>query len=339
MLATIYPDRITVRHAKKQSIYDTYLRKLEREARPIPEQSTRNLQIKKTTLGMSPATVRKIKDSCNLLYDLTPARNIEISKNKSIFNYRLAFVTLTLPAPQKHTDIEIKNKCLNNFLNIMRSRFGLKNYLWVAELQKNENIHFHLVWDLYVHHKIVRYYWNQSLNLLGYVDEYSTKFSKMSLSQYAKHRNKPISDIKNAFAIGCRSKWRNPGTEQVVALRDKRAVASYISKYITKNQKQKEQEVDDRAESFGRAWGRSQSLSKIKFITRWDWNNIYSVLSQKADYKRSFTVKVFDYCSVWYLNVHQASQEVKKWLKKHMRLLGDGVGWSLSGINIKISSL
>src|SRR5690606_27662078 len=142
-------------------------------------------KVKKKSINLSKASKRKIKDTFSLLYHLAKPRTVKISNKKYIYNFRLSFVTLTLPSQQKHTDVEIKKICLNNFLNVMRQKFGLKNYIWISEIQENGNLHFHMVFDMYIHHKAIRYYWNRSLELLGYVSEYSNKMKSLSLKEYA----------------------------------------------------------------------------------------------------------------------------------------------------------
>lgn len=331
MIATIYPDRITVRQSRQTNIFDLYEKKLEKEARKQHKKSLENLKINRRSFALSKATKRKIKDTFSLLYSLTPERKIEYRKNKYIYNFRLSFVTLTLPAPQRHTDTEIKEKCLNNFLNIMRNRFGLKNYIWIAELQKNQNIHFHLVFDLYINYHAVRYYWNQSLELLGYISAYSAKFSKMSLSEYAKHRQKPINEVAKHFAQSCRNGWTSPGTEQVKAIKNQKSLAYYLSKYITKNSASDQDVDEERLASFGRSWSRSQSLSRIKYVTRWDWDSIKFHVDKMSKKKKFINKRIFDYCTVYYFDLRRATSEFIRWITKHMRSLGYSYGYEVSG--------
>lgn len=74
----------------------------------------------------------------------------EFAKDREVI-----FLTLTLPCDQEHSDNEIKRKCLNNFVMTMRRKYNIKNYLWVAEKQKNGNIHFHLCIDRTVGFSII----------------------------------------------------------------------------------------------------------------------------------------------------------------------------------------
>lgn len=332
MVCTIYPDRITVRQAKRVNILDEYEKKLEREVGFVNKNSLKNLRIQKTSFGLSKNTVRKIKDTFNLLYNIVEPRTIKIDNKRSIYNYRLAFVTLTLPSKQVHTDIEIKRVALNNFLNVMREKFGLKNYIWVAELQKNDNIHFHIVWDLYINYHAVRYYWNRSLELLGYVSEYQKKFCNMSLSEYATVRGQSIEKVSKAFAKSVRENWSNPPTEQVVSISSQNSLAYYLSKYIAKNDQKEQNENSERLKSFGRSWGRSQSLSKIKFFTKWNWDSIKINLKKFDRWQDYINVKHFDYCIVYYFKLWKTPSNFLKWIRKFMLLEANQTKFKMSGL-------
>ena len=54
-------------------------------------------------------------------------------KHKKHYKFRINFVTLTLSAPQIHSDNVIKSRLLNNFLVQLRKKWGVKYYLWRAE--------------------------------------------------------------------------------------------------------------------------------------------------------------------------------------------------------------
>lgn len=309
--ATIYPNRIVKRYVSDTGHWseDYWRRKLAGAKR-----SLENLTIKKSSFNLSYQSQSKLRDSIQLLYELSKPRTAFVSSKKSIFNFRASFITLTLPSKQIHNDKKIK-KCLNNFLVRLRQTYGVKNYVWKAELQKNENIHFHLVIDQYIPFQAVRYYWNLAINTLGYVDRYAQRMRKLSLAEYSKMRGQSVAHCLSAYQRGNKENWQNPPSEQAVAVRSKKQLAIYLSKYLTKPSKsvpsKKSSDVEKtkisiseiaRLRNFGRVWARSQSLSKIKLTSRWSWEDIREMLEQFADYKEFFTHKVYDYCEIFYFN-------------------------------------
>lgn len=140
-----------------------------------------------------------------LLFNAKPKRVHDSETGKS-FSFKVNFITLTLPATQQHSDQEIKDVCLNNFITVAR-KAGLKNYIWRAEAQPaTGNIHFHLITDMFIHYNDIRKWWNQSTQLLGYIDAYRLKFGH-----------------------------RNPNSTDVHSVKHVRKLAPYLSKYCTKN--------------------------------------------------------------------------------------------------------
>lgn len=140
-----------------------------------------------------------------LLFNAKP-KPITMQDTGKRFSFKVNFITLTLPAKQVHTDQEIKDVCLNNFITVARKK-GLRNYIWRAEAQPaTGNIHFHLITDMFIHYEDIRRWWNQSVELLGYIQEYQRKF----------HHT-------------------NPNSIDVHAVKHVRKLAPYLSKYCTKN--------------------------------------------------------------------------------------------------------
>ena len=99
----------------------------------------------------------------SLDYLLLMANPIRAQSNFSgrCFTFKMAFITLSLSSTQIHSDNEIKEKCLNQFLIEIRKRYRVKNYIWRAEKQKNGNIHFHVVIDKFIAWSELRDRWNQ----------------------------------------------------------------------------------------------------------------------------------------------------------------------------------
>lgn len=146
-----------------------------------------------------------------------------------------SFVTLTLPYTQMHCDKVIKRECLNNFLIYIKRAHNASNYLWKAEVQRNGNIHFHILFDKYIPWREVRNIWNRSVNRLGYVDWFCTENDSL-----------------------------DPNSTDIHSLKKVKNIRSYIAKYVSK-------QIEGR-NICGHAWGRSENLSKLKpLVIHNDW--------------------------------------------------------------------
>lgn len=137
----------------------------------------------------------------------------------SSYNFKINFVTMTLPCKQFHSDKVIQKKVLAPFLDwIRKTNFptGLKSqkfsncsmYFWRAEAQSNGNIHFHICTDCFIPYLMLRVKWNSLLEKLGYIDIFQKKHNH-----------------------------RFPPTEQVKSVKSVKKIAAYLSKYCGKNAK------------------------------------------------------------------------------------------------------
>lgn len=150
---------------------------------------------------------RKLAERIEVWNNAIEAWNSDTIRKKDKQYKRLVFVTLTLCASQRHSDMSIKKEMLKPFIRILREKYNLENYIWKAEKQKNGNIHFHLIIDIFVNKVELSSIWNKCLDKLGYIDRFEKKYN---------HRNPPSTNIK--------------------VVRNQKAATSYISKYINKDE-------------------------------------------------------------------------------------------------------
>lgn len=278
---SMYPERI--RH------WDDFLK---RDTKPVAPTITKH------NGKISAKAKKRIRNACSWLVMCSAKRNIKLQSGKLIKNFQVSFVTLTLPTAQQHTHAEIKKKCLNQFLVQLRQKFGVKNYIWKMELQKNGNVHFHLTFDKYIHYLAIRKYWNQAISKLGYVAEYARKFNTMTESDYINYRSsqgfKDKQRSKKAFAFGISTNWQSPNTTDVKSVKNIRSFASYMAKYLTKDN-----DVNDlpdevtaiTGELSGRLWFLSTSLSRltsVKLVFNYDIKELWHRIkrSKKALFKQ-----------------------------------------------------
>lgn len=305
-IVQFYPNRITV----SPRVVRSWQMSLEQKAGL--HKKMRNLIQEKKSVNLSASSKKEIRDSIFSMYQLSKPRTIKAINGKFIYNFRQSFVTLTLPSKQVHSDVEIK-KCLNHFLTNIRRAFKIENYVWKAELQKNENIHFHISFDKYIHYQAIRYYWLLAIKPLGYVEAYRAKFSKMSLSEYSTYRKLPQSSCRDAFMQGVRSSWQSPNCVDVSAVTTASSVSNYLSKYFAKND---DSNIDsDRIKAFGKVWARSTSLSRLKYKNKFQWQEIKEFIRQLLA-QNAVKKVVYDFSTVFYINFKALKGVHKRFFEK-----------------------
>lgn len=321
MLCQLYPSRLTITPERRPLTMDEIMdRNWSKELKAkFSDQFKKNFAKDGNPFILSKASKRKIFDSINSMYVISPPRKVTMKNGKELYNFRLNFITLTLPSSQKHSDVHIKSECLNQLLIELRKKYSVENYVWKAELQQNQNIHFHLITDRYIDYQALRRRWNRIINKLGYVDAYRQKMSKLSLSDYHKLRNKSQTcDFKisaAAYAQGKKCGWQNPNSVDVQAVKSKKDLAVYLAKYIAKdiNPDQMTDEELERTKTFGRSWSRSYSLAQLQYKNKFQLSEITRLIEyfkERADVVKHY---VDDWCQVFYFNAADLSKAFQKW--------------------------
>lgn len=175
---------------------------------------------------VSNKAAKKIKNAINWLVASAQLKRVWSKKDNKAYYFKINFITLTLPVTShKISDHYFKANMMRKFIDNCRYKYGLKNYVWKVEAQKNGNIHAHFTTDTFIHYRDLLKTWNKILEKEGLIDE----FEKLH-----KHRNPNSVDVKSVKSI--------------------KKIASYMAKYMTKND-------DTKREIKGRLWGCNYLLS------------------------------------------------------------------------------
>lgn len=281
----------------------------------LTESNKHNFEISKKASG-------RIKEKVTWLYELAKNKTVTTTGGKTLYSFKMNFLTLSLPSSQTHETATITKECLNQFFIECKLKFGLNNYVWRLEFQKNGNAHYHIATDTYIDYTNCKLIWNRCLQKLGYITAYQNKFIGMSFAQYCQNYSDngktPFNLLRERYGRGVASRWDSPNTVDVRAVSNAKNIAFYISKYITKpSEHSLNKIVSEREPSTTnlRLWFCSRSLSALDkievFIEEYDYliNKCFSGLTQIKKY-------VFDYCQVWYFNNKEQLNETKRdlWL-------------------------
>lgn len=323
----VYPNRITCTPTRnKKTLSDLVNRQLDKVSKKSLNLSYQtNFKKIGNPFVLSSASKRKLMDSINSMFVLSPGRRIDMQNGKSIFNFRLNFVTLTLPSAQMHDDVFIKKEFLNQFLTEIRKHYNVKNFVWKAELQKNENIHFHLITDQYLDYQAIRRRWNRILNKHGYIDAYRSKFENLNLTQYNNLVNKEgktdFKTIAQRYAKGKKSNWSNPNSVDVRSVSNKKDLAIYLAKYVAKNvaDSDQDEETTERQKKFGRSWSRSYSLAQLKYVHKLDKNDVLELLHYLSKDTKNVKKFVGDWFQVFYFNIQTLHKNVRSWIEFYVK--------------------
>lgn len=115
------------------------------------------------------------------------------------------FITLTYPSVVLHSHEHCKRKHLGAFLSYLSRTKAVNAYIWRAELQQNQNIHFHIFGHRFTEWQWVRATWNNIIAADGYIDAFEKAHGH-----------------------------RNPNSTDIEMVRNLDKAGAYIAKYISK---------------------------------------------------------------------------------------------------------
>lgn len=258
--------------------------------------------------NISKVAKRKITKAIDYLLLFASDKSVHSLKTGRAFNFKIAFITLTLPSKQIHSDNEIKRKCLNSFLIELQRFYNVKRYVWRAELQKNGNIHFHIIVDKYIPWNELRNRWNRIINKLGYVDRYRDQMREFYKDgfQVREDLTDNWSELKQyrAYQANLKTDFSNPNSSDIHSIQKIRNLTSYFVKYLTKNETlepDQSQQQNAKKSQKGRVWGASRELQNITGAKIVLDSELESELSNIINHS---ACKVYnaDYFSVFYIN-------------------------------------
>jgi len=111
---------------------------------------------------------------------------------------KISFITLTYDT-KLYSAVEVIKRCKRDiqlFLKLIRNRIGKLQYMWIAELTKQNYIHFHIISNQYIPAKIIRSCWTKTTGSIithvkgatraqagRYITKYVSEAAKLSENQ------------------------------------------------------------------------------------------------------------------------------------------------------------
>jgi hypothetical protein len=245
---------------------------------------------------ISKTAERKINRAIDYLTYLAKPKRLPHTKHGKGLSFRLNFVTLTLSSEQIHSDHEIMRSVFSPFLNSLRQKWHVSNYIWRAERQSSGSIHYHVVTDRFIPWSELRNVWNRHQQSLDYVSRYRQNQLLWHRSGFKArpdlYKQWPLAKQKKAYEEGIRHDWQSPNSTDVHSLKLITNVRAYFKKYMTKEGQNSLIE--------GRLWGCSDKLTNITGAQAAEYSRIDEEL-RKINSDKSFKSFSTDYFTVIFI--------------------------------------
>ena len=177
--------------------------------------------------------------------------------------FKLNFITLTIHNPGKMIEGQEGHAlCLEPLLKWLRDHYGLKMYIWKAELQSNredvKQLHYHITSDCFVPWYDLWLKWGQLNEAAGYLNDWFSRQPRVKIDQNGNEViNYPVAgtDVHSVYKI--------------------RDMAKYMRKCVCKNVRRKDgsiisefkKEIQNAASVGGKVWDCSLNLKREKYFT------------------------------------------------------------------------
>ena len=316
-------NRVFIRNQSTGELTTRHANKITRVVNHKTQQSSNLVSTKHHNFVISDNAYRTIKRKINWLHYLAKPKHVKTYNGKDIFNFKCAFITLTLPSVQKECTQEFTNLYFNQFLTEIRQRTKMQNYVWRLEFQKNGNVHYHIITDTYLDYFFVRSIWNRILSKGAYISDYQSRFINLNLSEYNNIINSDkkleFKEVARRYAVGKKDNWTQPNSVDVKSVNNNQSISNYLSKYFAKDSKHDTtRNILDTHENSRklRLWFCSRSLSKLKTV---------SDFVEAVDFSAQYLVDGVDkvkkvihrYCTCYYFNV----KDLPAFCKKELSLI------------------
>jgi hypothetical protein len=254
----------------------------ENDSEGTPEQSVNkvvNFRDNKHHGKLSKHARKKLIRSLDYLGFICTRSRTAHTKSGHTVRYQLVTFTLTLSAPQIHSDREIHSQLCRPFMDQLRRRWHVEHYVWIPEKQLNGRTHFHFLADRWIDKNELRDVWNNIQEKLGYVKRFRLQqqaFFKAGFRFRPAIPNNPTyaGQVKS-YREGIQTNWQNPPSTRIDRVYSVKQSIRYMSSYMSK--REQKFEID------GRLWGCSVTLSQLTGGRAWAYGRVGDEINRLYD--------------------------------------------------------
>lgn len=201
---------------------------------------------------------KRIDKAIDILMQCNPPKIIHNPVTGFAQNFNLNFVTLTIARKKRIPADEAYINLMKPFLRKVRQT-GPVSYVWKAELQKRDQLHYHIVTNTFLHWQWIRNTWNNLQRKNRYLDEFALKHKHFDPNSTDVHATYKITDL-----------------------------AAYLKKYLSKNQ-------GDQIN--GKTWDCSKDLKRNRFSVIASFDNDFRL--QEGINNGTIEIVKLDHCTIF----------------------------------------
>ena len=158
---------------------------------------TQNFKGAKTYSGdISESAAKRIRKTVSVFVQRSQSQVVYNPIINKKVRFKLGFLTLTIPELTTDNQSYYYKNLLKPLLRYLKSRFGLNDYVWKAELQNRGSIHYHLTINTFIPYTYIRDKWNELLDKNGLMENYKREYGNTNPNSIDLHSVKNVSNIE-----------------------------------------------------------------------------------------------------------------------------------------------
>lgn len=116
---------------------------------------------------------KRLMSAIDILIQRNPTRKIWNPISESEHDFSINFITLTIASDIAIGARQGYDLLLSKWIRYMRDKYGMKEYVWKAELQQRGQIHYHILSNCFIPWQVIRWKWNKVQREAGLLDDWA----------------------------------------------------------------------------------------------------------------------------------------------------------------------
>lgn len=138
---------------------------------------------------------KRLLSAIDILIQRNPTHRIYNPISESEHDFSINFITLTIASNRMIEAREGYDALLSKWIRYMRDKYGVKEYVWKAELQERGQLHYHVATNQFIPWQVIRWKWNSLMKQEGLLNDYAREHGNFNPNSVDVHAVESEEDI------------------------------------------------------------------------------------------------------------------------------------------------
>ena len=139
---------------------------------------------------------KRLSCALDILIQRNPERRIYNPITETHHDFRLNFITLTVPTHKMISASWGYEHLLGKWIRYMRDKYSLKEYVWKCELTEAQQPHWHITTNEFIPWQVIRWKWNSLMRNERLLDRYALQHGHFNPNSTDIHAIDDVQDMQ-----------------------------------------------------------------------------------------------------------------------------------------------